>query len=49
MFDTHDAMLASPHCARLGGFGGWKLGWKDHPLVAADPLRLPAMSRAPRG
>jgi len=40
---THEAMLRSSHCVRLGGHGGWKLGWKRNPLVMADPTRLPAM------
>ena len=43
VFETHDHMLQSPHCQRLGGFGGYKLGWKNNPLIAADPLRLHAM------
>ena len=32
----------SRHCRRLGGFGGYKLGWKNNPLIAAT-LRLHAM------
>ena len=43
VFETHDAMLQSSHCARLGGHGGYKLGWKDNPLIAADPTPLHAM------
>ena len=43
VFSTHDAMLLSPHCERLGGHGGYKLGWKSNPLVKADPLNLHAI------
>jgi 2-keto-4-pentenoate hydratase len=43
VFEAHEAMVRSSHAARLGGHGGWKLGWKNNPLVSADPLCLSAM------
>lgn len=33
VFGMHDALRASPQADRLGGFGGYKLGWKGHPLL----------------
>jgi 2-keto-4-pentenoate hydratase len=43
VFLTHEAMLKTTHCERLGGHGGYKLGWKANPFIAADELRLHAM------
>ena len=33
VFAVHDAMIASPRAAQLGGLRGYKLGWKRHPLL----------------
>lgn len=35
VFAVHDALVASPEARRLGGFCGYKLGWKNHPLLDA--------------
>ena len=43
--EIHDALVAAPQAeARLGGFGGFKLGWKGHPLLSDGPAApgLPA-------
>ena len=42
VFLVHEAMLNSSDCKRLGGHGGWKLGWKSNPCLGADRLNLPA-------
>ena len=42
VFAVHEALAASPEAARrLGGVGGYKLGWKNHPLL--DEFGMPAM------
>lgn len=37
VFAVHAAMRSSPSAERLGGHGGYKLGWKNHPLLEPFP------------
>ena len=42
VFVVHEALEAHPEVStRFGGVGGYKLGWKDHPLL--DDAKLAAM------
>ena len=42
VFAVHEALAVNPEgAARFGGVGGYKLGWKDHPLL--DESGLAAM------